>query len=708
MDVLKDLTPEQREAVTWDGGPLLVLAGAGSGKTRVLTHRIAYLIGVKGIPPHRILAVTFTNKAANEMRERMESLIGPTDHVWMSTFHSFCARVLRRHAERLGYPPGFCIYDESDKLTLVKRLLEESNISHSQLSPALVCSRISGAKNALIDPEDYGQYAHDPWERKVLAIYQRYQERLLQNGAMDFDDLLMLMVRLLAQEEKVRNEYNERFQHILVDEFQDTNRCQFILLNYLVERHRNLSVVGDDDQSIYSFRGADITNILDFEKTYPDCHTVRLEQNFRSTRLILKAASEVVSNNAGRKGKELWTSNPEGELITLLEAADEREEAELVLQELMAEVQVRGRSLDDIVLLYRTNAQSRAFEEALRMSNLPYNIVGGPRFYERKEIKDLVAYLRLLINPSDSLSLVRIINIPPRRIGRATVEKVLAEAARRSLPPYHLLALLDGSEGFSSQRVSALSTFHDMMERMRHQVTTLNAAEILNLVLYETRYVDFLMQEGTLEGELRAENVNEFLASAEDFSSRSPDPSLETFMEEVSLFTNIDRWEQDLERLTLMTIHNAKGLEFPLVFICGLEDGLFPHRSSFDAPGDLEEERRLFYVGLTRAQEKVYLSFARRRRRFGDNWSSIPSRFLREIPDHLMDTPEGGRPTLEEVSGYAAGDLVVHAEWGVGRIVNLEEGGDRLKATIVFRNGGRKKVMLKYAPLVPYRPERDF
>jgi len=614
--LLAGLNPEQREAVTWPKGPVLILAGAGSGKTRVLAYRIAYLIGHKGIKPRNLLAVTFTNKAAEEMAERVQSLLGSeTKPLWLGTFHSVCVRILRRDGEYVGCARNFSIFDQADSLSVLKEIIKEFKLSEREYNPKAIRSRISGAKNALVGPENYP--ISDRFTEQVVRVYAAYNERLRQYNGLDFDDLLLKVVELFSGYENVRQGYSDRFQHILVDEYQDTNRAQYLIVQLLSSKHRNLFVVGDDDQSIYGFRGADINNILDFEKDFPDVKTVRLEQNYRSTRLILNAASSVVRNNVGRMGKELWTENEEG----------------------------------------------------------------------------VLAYMRVVVNPKDGVSLKRIVNVPKRGIGPAVVGRLERFAGEQGISLYESILRVEEIEEIQKRHMGALRGLRNVMEKARASADELGAAELMSHVIDDVGYVRELEKERTREAESRMENVRELLSSAVSYEERAEDRSIRGFLAEVSLFTAIDGWNEKQEAVTLMTAHNAKGLEFPVVFISGLEDGLFPHSSSFESPSELEEERRLFYVSLTRAREKVYLSYARERTRFGGSMPSFPSRFLKEIPEDLIDTERS------RASQFDVGDIVRHPDWGLAKVLRLEGNGDDARAVLRFEAGFEKIVMLRYAGL---------
>ena len=635
-ELLSHLNPPQREAVTYERGPLLVLAGAGSGKTRVLTYRIVYLVGKLKVRPSNILAVTFTNKAAEEMKSRVFQMIGKgIQDLWIGTFHSMCARILRREGEAMGISKNFTIYDDHDELSLLEKILKEEKISERVISPKYLRGTISGAKNSLIPPEEYP--LEEPRSDLIIHLYSLYQKRLRESNSLDFDDLLMKAVELFQGFPEIRMRYAERFEHILVDEYQDTNHAQYRFILLLSSVHRNLCVVGDEDQSIYRFRGADIRNILHFEKDFPDAKIIRLEENYRSTQAILDAASAVVANNQYRIGKTLWTKRKEGRALSLLEAFDEEDEARRVLEIIRKR---RGTALPcplrDFVILYRINAQSRALEEALRRRGVPYVIVGGMRFYERKEIKDLLAYLKVFSNPSDFMSLSRILNVPKRGIGEKTIEILWRHGNLHSLSLYATLGRVEEMEELSPRVMETLKDFYEMCEGFRKLMKKVTVYKLLSQLERRIGYLEGLEREGTLEAMERVENVKELLTGAKAFEKRSPDPFLEAFLNEVSLFTDIDRWDETKDAVTLMTAHNAKGLEFPTVIITGLEEGLFPHSFSYDSLEELEEERRLFYVALTRAKEEVFLTYARGRQRYGSNSFGRPSRFLSEIPSPLL------------------------------------------------------------------------
>lgn len=754
--MIDTLNPEQREAVEHFEGPLLVLAGAGSGKTRVLTTRIAHLVEEHGVAPERILALTFTNKAAGEMRDRVRALLGRDPQgMWAGTFHAIGARMLRRDAPRLGWSPGFAIRDAGDMEALVRRIVkEELGLDPKRWNPKAVQGAISGAKNELVGPEEYAQLALDPFQQKVAEAYVRYQKALRDADAFDFDDLLVKPVELLRDYPEVLARYRERFQFILVDEYQDTNRAQYVFLKLLASQHSNLFVVGDDDQSIYGWRGADIRNILDFEKDFERAHLVRLEQNYRSTRTILDAANQVIAENLRRKGKTLRTDNPAGERLTLTETADEADEAEWITDE------IRSRMADDpelgprdFVVLYRTNAQSRALEEALLRDGLPYRVVGGIRFYERREVKDALAYLRLVANPSDDESFRRIVNVPKRGIGDTTVARLAEWASSQGVP---LLAAAERAAEIPAIRGAAVGALTELGALIHKHAALAGRGipldAILRDIVRETGLAQALRDEGP-EGDERITNLEELIAGAADLQQRfdQGDPDLLLEMEEagegglrpvdlflahVVLIADIDQRDPGAEAVSLMTIHNAKGLEFPMVFVAGLEDGLFPLVRTLDEPEQLEEERRLFYVGLTRAERKLYLSFARRRRRGGEYMDSVPSSFLEALPPELVEARRTTRvrererpfrpwkmaparnPTRRERIGLDAeyrvdysesqdapqllkGARVRHPQFGSGTVAEVSGVGTDVRATIDFDNAsvGRKKVVVKYANL---------
>jgi DNA helicase-2/ATP-dependent DNA helicase PcrA len=745
MEYLDDLNPPQREAVLHGEGPLLILAGAGSGKTRVITCRIAHLIRQRGVHPGNILAVTFTNKAANEMRERVERLLAaPLAGLWISTFHSSCVRILRRHIERLGYKRQFVIYDETDRSSLIKTCMQDLRIDTEQYQPRAIAARISSLKNTLTDVEGFGKVsAGYGFDEAVGRTYELYEERLREAGGVDFDDLLMLTVRLFERHPDVLAGYQQLFRHILIDEYQDTNHAQYRLVRLLTSGHRNLCVVGDDDQSIYRFRGADITNILNFEKDFPDAKVIKLEQNYRSTHSILTAAGAVVSQNFGRKEKTLWTERSGGEKILCYTAVDEKDEARFVCGTIQGLVD-DGRALSEIAVLYRTNAQSRALEDALRNRGIPYRIFGGLRFYDRKEIKDIIAYLRVLHNPADTVSLRRIINVPARGIGDTTVEKLERTAGQAGVSLYQAAADAGNSDIGAAAR-KKLKEFTGVMERLREELRSLTLTGLVRQVIQDTGYAKALEEERTIEARVRMENLNELLTATEDFQEQNRDASLAAFLDQVALITDMEhqsagegRGRASANSVTLMTLHNAKGLEFPVVIMAGMEEGLFPHSRSAESESELEEERRLCYVGMTRAKERLILTHAQERRLYGYPQANLASRFVEEIPDELIERQgmsflkgppgkryvgwddavsvepassqywSGGRaakkesPATAKASGkspFYNGAVVKHAKFGIGTVQRSEGAGDDLKISVSFPGHGVKTLAVKYANL---------
>ena len=727
IDFLKDLNPAQREAVTYVSGPLLILAGAGSGKTRVLAYRIAYLVGVEKINPQKILAVTFTNKAAGEMKSRMEKLLGKIGSpsslqarfdIWVSTFHSLCSRILRVEAGVLGYARAFSIYDEDDQLSLIKKCMEELNLSTKEFSKEAIQSHISKAKDKLIDWQEYSSLAEDFFEEKTAKVYELYEKKLKEANAFDFDDLIMKTVEVFRNYPSILQKYQNRFEYILVDEYQDTNHAQYVLVNLLASKNRNLCVVGDEDQSIYGWRGADIHNILNFERDYPDAKVVKLEENYRSTQIILDAATAVVKNNKKRKGKTLYTKMKGGEKIGLFYVESDRLEAKALVRRMQEFMQKKNHSRSDFVILYRTNAQSRLFEQELRDNGIPYVIVGGLRFYERKEIKDILAYLKVIANPKDELSLKRIINVPARGIGDKSISKIENFCRKQNLSLVDGIKQTEKIEGIPPRLKNTISDFSQMMDRFFKAKEKSSVDELTEMIAEKSGYLDELKKEKTIESENRAENIKELINATSEFKERSENPTLEGFLEEVSLITDIDRWDNTKDAVTLMTLHAAKGLEFPVAFIAGLEEGLFPLSRSLEDPSDLEEERRLFYVGITRAKKRLFLSHALHRRRFGE-MTNLRSRFLDEIPEELLEVEDFvstrwesfAKPDLERIepffpetaTGYDSllqvGTRVIHSHWGEGQIIQREGFGENLKLTVVFRGGVKKKLLAKYADL---------
>jgi DNA helicase-2/ATP-dependent DNA helicase PcrA len=716
--LLADLNTPQREAVTHGEGPLLVLAGAGSGKTRVLTHRVAWLLATGQARPNQVLAITFTNKAAEEMRERVAELVGGVERrMWVMTFHAACARLLRIEAERLGYSKSFTIYDQADSLRMLKRCLEELEVDTKRYPPRAIQARISEAKNALIDGEAYIEQGGSPFEELVGQVYRVYERRMLEANAMDFDDLLMRAVNVLELFEDVRRRYQERFRWILVDEYQDTNRAQYQLLRLLTGSKGNLTVVGDEDQAVYSFRGADVRNILEFEQDFPEAAVVKLEQNYRSTQTILSSANAVVSNNRGRLGKNLWTAAGEGDKVIVAELDDEHAEARFVAGEIEGLVGDEGMSRDDIAVFYRTNAQSRVLEDILVRYELPYQVIGGTKFYERAEIKDAVAYLNLLVNRADAVSFSRVVNSPRRGIGDTTQGRLAAYANTSGQTIWEVAEQAESVPGLTPAAIRSIARFRELIGGLRADFEDAPVAELLQALLERSGYIDALSAERTIEADGRIENLDELVGVAGEFDANravegdSELSPVEEFLQAISLYTDADDLEKGESKVTLMTLHNAKGLEYQAVFMIGCEEGVFPHSRSLEE-GNEEEERRLCYVGITRARERLWLTYARSRRIFGENGLGIPSRFLSELPDELVER-EGtdeqavtgwalgkaapGRPGGAGGVDFGTGDDVVHAAFGEGVVTAVEPGG-----VLVVRfsgDGAERKLMADYAPL---------
>ncbi|CAI7989605.1 ATP-dependent DNA helicase PcrA, partial [Geodia barretti] len=703
-NLLSSLNDVQREAVQHTEGPLLILSGAGSGKTRVITHRIAYLIEHHDVSPYRILAVTFTNKAAKEMKLRLDALVegSVSRDLWVSTFHATCARILRRDIEKLGAnaASGFTIFDTGEQTTLVKDVLRQLNYNDKQYNPRAILSHISRAKNESISPETYQNIAEGYFERIVAEVYALYQDALRVNNSLDFDDLLLFTVQLLNENPEVRQFYQNKFEYLLVDEYQDTNRCQYELVNVLAGTKQNICVVGDDDQSIYAFRGADIRNILDFEKDYPNTRVLRLEQNYRSTQNILDAAWGVVHNNSARKAKKLWTKNDIGELVTCYEAMDENDEAGYVgtqIQDWHAE----DVDYKDFAVFYRTNAQSRIFEEAFRAANIPYQIVGGVGFYDRMEIKDLLAYLRVVCNPNDSMSVRRIINVPSRGIGATTLDRLINFAAHEGIPLFEAV-----------QRVDEITTINRGLQAKVRRFTkifddfdaSMLPADALDYVLKITGYLKNLEAQNTIEAQNRVENIEELINAVIEYEQNVPEPTLSDYLENVALIADIDTMETDTtDMVTLMTLHSAKGLEFPFVFIVGMEEGYLPHGRSLDTQAELEEERRLCYVGITRAMERLYLLHASSRRTFRETEYRIQSRFISEIPEHLIKHVDRYRSPFrqseslyevvsEDAVDYYVDQIVHHPQFGRGKITKISGAGQGVYVTVRFDRAGTKQL----------------
>jgi len=720
--LLAGLNDPQREAVRHGEGPLLVLAGAGSGKTRVLTHRIAYLLATGAARPGEILAITFTNKAASEMRERVEQLVGrATRAMWVTTFHSACARMLRADAEKLGYSRGFTIYDEADSLRMLKRCMTELGVDPKRYPPRSIRSQVSGAKNKLVDAAEYAQAQGSVFEETVADVYALYEKRMLEANALDFDDLLVRTVNLLELSEEARERWRRTFRHVLVDEYQDTNHAQYRLLQLLVAEHGNLMVVGDEDQSIYGFRHADIRNILDFERDFPEAETVKLEQNYRSTQTILTAANAVVERNRERRAKRLWTEIAGGEPVRLSELADEHEEARWVAGEIERLAEEDGVSREDVAVFYRTNAMSRVLEDTLNRFDLPYQVIGGTKFYERAEVKDALAYLSLLANPADQVSFARVVNSPRRGIGATSQARLVSHSNTTGLPVWEVAERVEEVPGMSAAAIKAVSRFQETMGGLRERAEEGGpVAGLLEAVLNETGYMRALAAERTIEAEGRAENLEALIAGAEEFDlereseGESEVTPPEEYLEQVSLYTEQDGLRAEESLITLMTLHNAKGLEYDTVFIVGCEDGAFPHMRALEE-GSEEEERRLCYVGITRARRRLYMTWARERRLFGRAERNLPSRFVDELPAELTErhsSAPGAAAGLgwETTPGAAAepidpgpalelrtGDDIVHAAFGDGVVTAVEPGG-----IVVVRfagDGAERKLMADYAPI---------
>ncbi len=738
VDCTYGLNPQQAEAVINTEGPMLIMAGAGSGKTKVLTCRVANLLQ-KGVRPYRILAITFTNKAAAEMRERVNNMSGPAaKDVWLFTFHAFCARFLRMEIDKLpGYGGNFAIYDTADSQNLIKQILKEMNLDDKRFQPSGILSRISNAKNALQDAAAFARQAGDFYEQKVADIYSRYEQKLQLNNALDFDDLLMLSIKLLQENKEVREKYQDRFDYLLVDEYQDTNHAQYLLTKFLAAKHRNICVVGDADQSIYGWRGADIQNILDFEKDYPDAKVIKLEQNYRSTQIILDAANAVIENNTGRKPKNLWTENKSGADIIYFQAVDERDEARFVIEQLQNLQRTENKKLGDMAILYRTNTQSRIFEEMLIKSGISYNMVGGLKFYERKEIKDIIAYLRVIFNPADSLSLLRIINVPKRGIGDASLAKIQAYAAANNVSLFEAVSNAAAIDGLSSRFVSKLDDLAGIIFELMNLANEAPVEDLIDRVLHDTGYLEELENERTPQAQSRIDNLHELISVAQEFAASEEENNLENFLAHVALVSDIDDTELGEDAITLMTLHSSKGLEFPVVFLVGMEEGLFPHARTLMNETEIEEERRLCYVGITRAKEKLFLSSTKMRTIYGNTVTYPPSRFLQEIPARLVKTikrqerfsalenfkqvsekynakPQKPASTFNPhsfmpqkpaaVAGgtgtrFNTGDRVSHSKWGEGMVVSVKDSPDGQEVKVAFAGAGVRSLLTKYAVL---------
>ena len=725
QSLLDGLNREQQQAVQHTEGPLLILAGAGSGKTKVLTVRIAYLLA-QGVNPYEILAITFTNKAAKEMKSRVEGLVGDVaNRIWLSTFHSFCAKFLRFELDNfLGYNSNFTIYDTSDSQVVIKAALKALNLDDKYYPVGAMISAISDAKNKLMFASDFRKQARDFYQQKVADVYEYYEKELRKNNALDFDDLLLVAVKLLQSNATVLDKYSKRFRYVMIDEYQDTNHAQYLLAYLLSSHWKNIAVVGDADQSIYAWRGADIQNILDFEKDYPNCTSIKLEQNYRSTKIILDAANAVIDNNEGRPEKNLWTDKTEGAKIQHFTAQSEHEEAAFIGDTIVKKHDIHGVPYGDMAILYRTNAQSRVLEEALIKRALPYTMVGGTKFYDRKEIKDVLAYLRVLYNPFDDLSLLRIINVPKRSIGATTVSKLQDYARENGTSLFMTLTQLHLVDTIKGKTKEKLEEFGILIFTLVAEMDDKSVLDILEAILDRTGYLAQLEESTDPQDQARAENIGELLSVAKDFQDTNPTGTVEDFLEQVALVNDVDSFEQEESKVTLMTLHAAKGLEFPIVFLGGLEEGLFPHSRTLMNPEEIEEERRLAYVGITRAEKELYISNATTRTVFGRTSSYLPSRFIDEIPAELVDSlrakrkiPDDIKQTVprhmsvtsrpvtkpiirnEVIADWKVGDTAIHSKWGNGKVVNVSGEGAGMKLTIEFPTQGVRVVMAKFAPV---------
>ena len=723
--LLTGLNKEQQQAVQHTEGPLLILAGAGSGKTKVLTVRIAHLLA-QGVNPYEILAITFTNKAAKEMKSRVEGLVGDVaNRIWLSTFHSFCAKFLRFELNNfLGYNSNFTIYDTSDSQAVIKAALKALNLDDKYYPVGAMIGAISDAKNKLLFASDFRKQARDFYQQKVADVYEYYERELRKNNALDFDDLLLVAVKLLQSNEAVLDKYSKRFRYVMIDEYQDTNHAQYLLAKLLASHWKNIAVVGDADQSIYAWRGADIQNILDFEKDYPNCTSIKLEQNYRSTKIILDAANAVIENNEGRPKKNLWTDKTEGAKIQHFTAQSEHEEAAFIGDTIAKKHDIHGVPYGDMAILYRTNAQSRVLEEALIKRALPYIMVGGTKFYDRKEIKDVLAYLRVLYNPFDDLSLLRIINVPKRSIGATTVAKLQDYARANGTSLFMTLTQLHLVDSIKGKTKEKLEEFGILIFTLVAEMEDRTVLDILESILDRTGYLAQLEESTDPQDQARAENIGELLSVAKDFQDTNPSGTVEDFLEQVALVNDVDSFEQEESKVTLMTLHAAKGLEFPIVFLGGLEEGLFPHSRTLMNPEEIEEERRLAYVGITRAEKELYISNATTRTVFGRTSSYLPSRFIDEIPEELVaglrakrKVPDDikrhvpqhmsvtSRPVTkpivrnEVIADWKIGDTAIHSKWGNGKVINVAGEGAGMKLTIEFPTQGVRVVMAKFAPV---------
>lgn len=724
MDLKELLNKEQYDAVCHKDGPLLILAGAGSGKTRVITYRIANLISVHKVNPENILAVTFTNKAAGEMKSRIKKVVGPgADKIWTSTFHSLGCRLLRQHAEKLGYTKTFSIYDEDDRERLVKECMHQAKVHEKEMKPTQIIRYISDVKNQLLTPAQYEEQAQDYNNKIVSRVYGIYEDKMKRNNAMDFDDLIKIPVELLESRKDLLEMYQDKFKYILIDEYQDINNSQYVLISLLAKKHRNICVVGDDDQSIYKFRGADITNILGFEDDYKDAKVIRLEQNYRSTKTILRAAHSVIRNNSERKAKELWTDNTEGGKIVFYYNDDEIAESEAILNEVDKLQRNTDVRLKDMAVFYRTNAQSRVIEDRFRRAGLPYKLIGGLQFYGRMEIKDLLAYLRIVSNPQDIISFKRIINVPPRGIGDSSVDKVEANAMEKGLSFMDGLLAADTVDGVKDSTKATFIKFANFIKKLFENKTTMKLQDMVKEIIIRTGYMDYWENDSSAKSKDRVENIKEFVSAMSEYEEGNEKASLEDFLNQVALISDVDKMDESANAVTLMTIHSAKGLEFDIVFIAGMDEGLFPHKNCVEEPGGIEEERRLAYVGITRARKKLFLFSAVSRRQYGTKKMSTISRYVNEIPPELLEhrgrlpvkameekylngiiegvpeEPGAGFDGVDEPPQYKNGDKVKHKNMGLGVILKIEPHGDDFKVTVSFKKHGKKTLSANHAGL---------
>lgn len=710
-DFLKNVNEKQLEAIQSIGNPILIFAGAGSGKTRVLTHKIAYLVQELGLPPEHILAVTFTNKAAGEMKNRVQNLLPTFDVSIMNvgTFHSICARLLRKEIYVLGYTAGFTIYDQDDSGKAVKNVIQNLELDPKLFHHKNIQYLISSLKNKMITPDEYSKATENYRDLKIAGIYEAYQNLLKENNSVDFDDLLLLPLEIFKQYPEKLKYYQDQYQYILVDEYQDTNKPQFEFIYALAKEHRDICVVGDDDQSIYGWRGADIQNILDFELAFPKSKVIKLEQNYRSTPTILNAAYSVVSQNLNRAEKKLWTENNDGDKIAVIETENDLEEARNIIRSINTVKSDSEFDFKDFAVLYRTNAQSRVIEDGLRRRGVPYIIIGGIKFYDRKEVKDILAYLRIIVNSNDTISLERVLNFPPRGIGQTTLKKLIVASRETGVSLFEILNNVD-SLTIGKKQKESIHQFYELINNYKQNIKNLSAVQLVKSLIDEIKLENYYEIQSTEDALDRWMNVSELVNSIDDFNERFPESGLSEFLEEVALLSDIDNWNESTNAVTLMTLHSAKGLEFPVVIIAGLEEGLFPLYSSMDNPEELEEERRLFYVGVTRAEQNLILGYANNRRRYnGEQMSCIPSRFISEIPEEYLQfnrriTPSGSMTNIipkikESGNEFIIGEMVTHKVFGRGKVQNIEGSGGEAKLTIQFSGNVQKKFMSKYANL---------